>query len=248
MSTKTASKVPVKGSKEASAKAAADANKAAMAKLDKTLPKVSDEDKTKAAAKKASDAAAKTEAAAKAKAEKEAKAAAAAKEKADAKAKKDAEAAEKKAKKDAEAKEKAAALEAGKAEREAAAKVVAEQTKVVEGLTNQLTEAKAKLADARKAARIPGAGGSGSTAVLRQRAPDYVHDKEHKTAGGNASIHCGDETAQKLLGKTLDECYAIAAKISEETEEALRAKYGHLNPGMQRMNLGNKIRGVLNAK
>jgi len=116
--------------------------------------------------------------------------------------------------------------------------------------TLTLTEAKAKLADARKAARLPGLGNGASTGALRQRAPTYVKDSEHKTAAGNASVHCNDETAQKLLGKTLDECYAIAAEVCapDVTEDDLRAKYGHLNLGMQRMNLGNKIRGVLNAK
>lgn len=72
----------------------------------------------------------------------------------------------------------------------------------------------------------------------------YVKDTEHKTAGGNASIHCGDDVAKKLLGKDIDECYKIAAKTINEPEKALRAKYAHLNVGMQRMNLGNRMRGA----
>ena len=72
----------------------------------------------------------------------------------------------------------------------------------------------------------------------------YVKDSEHKTAGGNVSIHCNDAVANKLLGKTLDQCYAIVAKAIKEDEKALRAKYKHLNIGMQRMSLGNRMRGA----
>lgn len=87
-----------------------------------------------------------------------------------------------------------------------------------------------------------------STDALAVRGKEYVRDNEKKTAGGNVSVHCGDEVAQKLLGKSLDDCYKIVAKAAEETEADLRKKYKHLNLGMQRMNLGNKLRGVLNAK
>jgi hypothetical protein len=39
-----------------------------------------------------------------------------------------------------------------------------------------------------------------------------------------------------------DELYERAAKLLELKEEDLRAKYGHLNPGMQSMNLRNRLR------
>lgn len=185
----------------------------------------------------------------------QARKAAAAAEKAEAKA---AEKAQKEAAKEAAAKAKQEAAEKQKAEREAAeaaakAKVEAAKAKIA-SITSDLEAAEAEvkrlkqeLNEARKEARLPSLGG-GSTDILRQKAATYTRDKEHKTQSGNVSVHCNDETAQKLLGKTLDECYSIAAEIIEETEEELRAKYGHLNPGMARMNLGNKIRGVLNAK
>lgn len=51
-----------------------------------------------------------------------------------------------------------------------------------------------------------------------------------------------DELALALQGLTLDEVYAIAAPALGSSEEELRTKYGHLNPGMQRMNLGNRMR------
>lgn len=198
------------------------------------------------------------EAAAKKIAEKEA----AAKAKMEAKMKKQADAAAakaaKEAGKEAAAKAKAEATAAALKEKEeakaaAAAKVaeatakVGEQQKIVDDLVAQLDAAKKTLAGLKRDAKMPVVG-SGSTALLQSRAKEYVRDTEHKTQSGNASVHCNDETANKLLGKTLDECYSIAATICEEDEGELRAKYGHLNTGMQRMNLGNKIRGVLNAK
>ena len=72
----------------------------------------------------------------------------------------------------------------------------------------------------------------------------YVKDSEHKTAGGHISVHCGDAVASKLLGKDLDQVYVIAAKALKEDEKALRKQYAHLNRGMQRMNLGNRMRGA----
>jgi len=52
----------------------------------------------------------------------------------------------------------------------------------------------------------------------------------------------GDEAAVMLRGKSLDETYTAAARFLRVPENDLRTKYEHLNPGQQRMNLGNKIR------
>jgi hypothetical protein len=52
-----------------------------------------------------------------------------------------------------------------------------------------------------------------------------------------------DAFSQMAKDKSLDEIYSIASDILDIIESDLRAKYGHLNPGMQRMNLGNRIRG-----
>jgi hypothetical protein len=75
----------------------------------------------------------------------------------------------------------------------------------------------------------------------------YHVDKDKKTAGGNPSIDSNDKVAIMLRGRELDEVYAQVAKRCEVTVKELKTKYSHLNPGMQRMNLGNKLRGVLNA-
>jgi hypothetical protein len=81
-----------------------------------------------------------------------------------------------------------------------------------------------------------------TTDALKEAAKRYTHDKEHKTAGGNVSVNNGDAIAASLIGKDLDAVYAAAAKTLKEDEKDLRAKYKHLNPGMQRMNLGNRMR------
>lgn len=68
-----------------------------------------------------------------------------------------------------------------------------------------------------------------------------------QTAGGNKTIDCNDELAAMLRGLPIDQVYARAAKATGMPEGELRAKYSKLNVGMQRMNLGNKIRGAITA-
>jgi hypothetical protein len=71
-----------------------------------------------------------------------------------------------------------------------------------------------------------------------------VAGKALKSAGGNATMDNGDALAKTLRGAELDEVYAQAAKLLGETQTALKAKYSHLNAGMQRMNLGNRMRAA----
>jgi len=62
-----------------------------------------------------------------------------------------------------------------------------------------------------------------------------------KSASGSVSYHCGDQVARALTGLNLDHIKSLAA-------DALGVdvtKYEHLNPGQQRMTLGNVIRNVL---
>jgi hypothetical protein len=74
---------------------------------------------------------------------------------------------------------------------------------------------------------------------------DYV---AVKSAGGNSSLDCGDDLAEKLRGMELDEVYALASKKLEMPEKVLRQRYAKLNVGMQRMNLGNRMRAGSKAK
>lgn len=54
----------------------------------------------------------------------------------------------------------------------------------------------------------------------------------------------GDEIAQRLTSMTLDEVYELASELTRIEVSWFQTAYGHLNPGMQRMNLGNRIRGA----
>jgi hypothetical protein len=71
-----------------------------------------------------------------------------------------------------------------------------------------------------------------------------VSGKLLKSVGGHATMDNGDDVARQLRGAELDDVYAAAAKLLGETQTALRTKYKHLNPGMQRMNLGNRMRAA----
>lgn len=73
-----------------------------------------------------------------------------------------------------------------------------------------------------------------------------------KTASGGASLNNGDVVAVGLQGLTLEELYQVADQFEvakpakgDKPAEDLEKKYAHLNPGMQRMNLGNRIRGKI---
>jgi hypothetical protein len=81
--------------------------------------------------------------------------------------------------------------------------------------------------------------------------PKYRKGKKgEKTAGGNVPIDCNDKVATALRGKDIESVYKEVAKaLAPDISLAdLKAKYGKLNLGMQRMNLGNRLRGALNAK
>jgi len=73
---------------------------------------------------------------------------------------------------------------------------------------------------------------------------DLSHYSKVKSASGNASLDNGDEVAKSLRELTLDDVYSRASKVLKEPVKALRERYSHLNVGMQRMNLGNRIRGA----
>lgn len=62
-------------------------------------------------------------------------------------------------------------------------------------------------------------------------------------SSGRKSLDNGDEVAQLLRGLTLPEVYEIVAEHLEMEVKDLGKRYEHLNPGQQRMNLGNKLRG-----
>lgn len=174
------------------------------------------------------------------------KAAAAAKEKA-AKAAADAKAKEAKAKEVARLKAEADKAKAKAAAEKAAEKAKADKEKAAAKAKAEAEKLKAKAireaerAAARAAREAAGTLGKTVPADLSR----YSVNKEVKTAGGHASVDIGDALATRLRGMALDAVYKEAAKTLKVSETDLRAKYLHLNPGMQRMNLGNRMRAEL---
>lgn len=99
-------------------------------------------------------------------------------------------------------------------------------------------------------AKVTSRGKLGKGSVIPKEIRKQYKVHKVKTATGKSnSIDNDDETAAALRGKSLDDAYKAAVeelkKHGEETTvAALKEKYSGLNPGMQRMNLGNRIRGA----
>lgn len=150
------------------------------------------------------------------------------------------------------AKEKAAAAKAKEAEKAKAAKEKAAAKKAADKAKADAKKeaAKAKALAKKEAAALKKANGNDER-LVPANLESYVVDKEKKTPKGNPSVHCNDDVANLLLGKDLDKVYELAAKtlakagIEGASEAELRKRYKNLNPGMQRMNLGNRMRGAL---
>lgn len=68
---------------------------------------------------------------------------------------------------------------------------------------------------------------------------NYTKVKAHS---GRASLDCNDNVAVLLRGQSLDKCYEIASDVLDQSIAKLKTKYAHLNPGQQRMCLGNRMR------
>lgn len=59
------------------------------------------------------------------------------------------------------------------------------------------------------------------------------------------SLDNGDMVAVALRDKTLEDVYKLTADLCKTSVAELRSRYEHLNVGMQRMNLGNRMRAAL---
>lgn len=104
--------------------------------------------------------------------------------------------------------------------------------------------AKKKVA---KTAVAKASSGGPKVRVVAGREHDISNYVRVKNAAGHVSYDNGDNVAEKLRGMELGEVYEFAAKKLGESVQALKKKYSGLNAGMQRMNLGNRLRKVLNA-
>ena len=82
-----------------------------------------------------------------------------------------------------------------------------------------------------------------------RRCVNTTYDPSHyvkvKSKSGHATLHNGDPVAQKLATMDLDDIYSYAATILKMPKQELIDKYEHLNVGMRRMNIGNRIRAAL---
>lgn len=109
---------------------------------------------------------------------------------------------------------------------------------------------KEQMATKKKAAKkaVKKAANGALIRTVAGREHDISGYEKVKNASGHTSYDNGDDVATKLRGKTLDDVYAYASKQLKEPEKELRKKYEHLNPGMQRMSLGNRLRKIANAK
>ena len=64
----------------------------------------------------------------------------------------------------------------------------------------------------------------------------------HLTPQGKKSLSNGDWLAQQLAGLTPAEVLSVGGRVLGLD---VRGLYGHLNPGQQRMNVGNRLRAAI---
>lgn len=103
----------------------------------------------------------------------------------------------------------------------------------------------AKVAKAKKAPKAKAKKGDGIVRGALTLSKKY---NKGTSNAGNVSYDSGDKLAQELRGVALEDVYDIAAKKLGVTVRSLKGQYGNLNPGMQRMNLGNRLRKLLREK
>lgn len=75
--------------------------------------------------------------------------------------------------------------------------------------------------------------------------PDLEKYVDGVSGSGKKTKRSDHPVSQALDGMSLDEVFGVASKMCDITQKDLKEKYGHLNVGMQRMNLGNRIRGAV---
>jgi len=73
-----------------------------------------------------------------------------------------------------------------------------------------------------------------------QATPKSVVPKSYKQQYGKTQ-NCGDEVAQSLSGHPHSAIVTVGTINGIDVEK----RWGHLNPGMQRMNLGNVLRAMV---
>lgn len=86
----------------------------------------------------------------------------------------------------------------------------------------------------------PDSGDETSPEVRLHPNRDLYH--RQKDTAGKTHLDIADYVANQLREMGLDEVYQLVVDLGISKAEELRSNYSNLNNGMQRMNLGNKIR------
>lgn len=86
----------------------------------------------------------------------------------------------------------------------------------------------------------PQTEGQVTKTVIRPNMANYVPDK---SGSGKRTHRTDDFVARSLAGKSVDEVKERASKLGIDVE-----KWAHLNPGQQRMLIGNRLRTLMKAR
>jgi len=100
---------------------------------------------------------------------------------------------------------------------------------------DEIEEVEGEDAEGEDAEGDEGEGGTGS--VVKRKYQDRYLERS-----GNRDND--DDLARKLRGSDLEAVYKIAVEMSDWSMAELKAKYAHLNKGLQRMSLGNIVRSA----
>lgn len=71
-----------------------------------------------------------------------------------------------------------------------------------------------------------------------------------KSSSGKASLRRDEPVAEALAGLDMDAIYSVAGNLIPVAadEQSYLYRYSHLNVGMQRMNVGNRLRTWVNGE
>ncbi|MEM6771664.1 MAG: hypothetical protein AAF597_13855, partial [Bacteroidota bacterium] len=84
--------------------------------------------------------------------------------------------------------------------------------------------------------------------MKRQLARARKRYQRTESYGGDVSYDNGDEVAELLRGLEPKDVCSLADVVLDTDSGFHFRRYGHLNPGQQRMNAGNRIRFALTKK
>lgn len=108
-------------------------------------------------------------------------------------------------------------------------------------------EKAAKAAKAPKVKKVKAESGEAVVSGALTYDPNKYIRHDERTPSGSKVRDINDPVADKLRGLELDKMYSILSKEIGETAKSLKEKYGHLNHGMQRMTIGNRLRALSRA-